>query len=1090
MQLDSKPESLNLENELTIEAWVKPMREGDLKVLGNYQFEKSGDNSYGYGYLVGIEQSYLSLTLGFGKSYKTKGIKVDSSVPKIQLNRWTYIAFAVKVGQPVSIWINHSLYQSKEGIPGDVTIDYSCADDLVFGGDPCNLKEEQENLFKGYISEVRIWNTARSNDDIFSKQNHQLDPANEEGLVGYWRCNDLVDDEKIVDCVANHNAYKHGEISLSDEQKNLPLFSSQKEYQEYQNELIAGAIKNRDRKGIYFDDSNSYLQLKYSPESLKIENDLTIETWVKIPNSLDSQYLEYPIICCSPFLPWDNMTDEEISSQATGYIFDIDGGIVGFGMMLGPNEVFSVSADDRHCISTGMWTHILCVKRANTLAIWIDNRKAVEETSPKNLIIAYSEASTFTFGSIFTGQGVQSASDLYLSEVRMWNRALSDDEILDKQNYRLEPSSETGLVGYWRCNNIAEFNQIVDCISGNNADIQGNISVSSTPDLPIDASKQEYTQKLEERKQAIDNADDKALHFNGDSYLQASTNFKLAKSFTIEVWIKAKEYSSDYRAIFGNLKRDVSYGYGYLIALEKGKIIFELGLGDTRDSIESENKITPGAWTHIACIKDDNSNAWKLWINGTLYQPQKTLPGKNIDYSNLGNLTFGTAPWWPDNSACSFRGEMAEIRIWNRALSDPEILAKQNYRLDPEKEQDLLAYWRLNKVTDNKVVDCVANNNAYSHSKISSEDQIDLPLDRPITSFATCYRHDENSDKQHLNTLYRESSYIPFFFALSLQNNFNHEISLTASTNVLGVLSEANSHFYLRFPKGLLSTESIVNYPVPVSEEWMAQVSSVGDYANVYFLHQSGTTLGKKPIAIPLDNLNLRASKDAKAPGQVDLIYGGLLEDKLAQVQFGKSTSPAATQTFNIKSSKSQQEIHPLGFYTSITYKEQDFIRQGKDPITRTIKNTLYYQGSKSGHNLTLNIFNQQPTGSGNVVFKAGHTPPTSDNCHFSLRFAKAVLANGLQGSNVGLGSNWHASINTASDTHVDIYFLTTKKITLSPQKANSRQPDITSIPLDNLNLTIKAPSNDTPYSADDSTVTLIYGPLMHDADGNSYVFE
>jgi hypothetical protein len=48
----------------------------------------------------------------------------------------------------------------------------------------------QTRYFSGQIDEVRIWNRTLNSSDILSRYNHHLDPAQETGLVGYWRFNE------------------------------------------------------------------------------------------------------------------------------------------------------------------------------------------------------------------------------------------------------------------------------------------------------------------------------------------------------------------------------------------------------------------------------------------------------------------------------------------------------------------------------------------------------------------------------------------------------------------------------------------------------------------------------------------------------------------------------------------------------------------------------------------------------------------------------------------------------------------------------------------------------------------------------------
>lgn len=71
-----------------------------------------------------------------------------------------------------------------------------------------------------------------------------------------------------------------------------------------------------------------------------------------------------------------------------------------------------------------------------------------------------------------------------------------------------------------------------------------------------------------------------------------------------------------------------------------------------------------------------------------------------------------------------FNGKMAEVRIWNRALSEEEINADGHFfSVDPATAEGLLAYWKLNGGDGSVIKDYSGNNN---HGKSYEDHEIDM----------------------------------------------------------------------------------------------------------------------------------------------------------------------------------------------------------------------------------------------------------------------------------------------------------------------------------------------------------------------------
>ena len=135
------------------------------------------------------------------------------------------------------------------------------------------------NYVNGYIDEVRVWNIARSTEDIRADMNKQLN-GDEPGLVGYWKF-DSQQDDKIFDSSPNKN---HG-ILIGDaklEQYTRPIFEStrndnlakSKTYYEKSLELEPASYQNYDGLAKIYLQSNDkanaetlYLQALEAPLS-------------------------------------------------------------------------------------------------------------------------------------------------------------------------------------------------------------------------------------------------------------------------------------------------------------------------------------------------------------------------------------------------------------------------------------------------------------------------------------------------------------------------------------------------------------------------------------------------------------------------------------------------------------------------------------------------------------------------------------------------------------------------------------------------------------------------------------------------------
>jgi hypothetical protein len=205
-----------------------------------------------------------------------------------------------------------------------------------------------------------------------------------------------------------------------------------------------------------------------------------------------------------------------------------------------------------------------------------------------------------------------------------------------------------------------------------------------------------------------------SAEFNGTSDyidLDDALNFT-TESFTISYWVNttmtggglvlAKRSGSTTPGYeFGISSGDISF---YLVDTD-GSIVF-----DTADTIE----VNDGDWHYITCVVDKSQNKVFRYADGS-------NTGTNDNISTIGSLQQDTqhtliGARWNDGVPGSgfFNGNLANVAIWNRALSSDEInsvMWKSYEGLNDSEENGLQAWYSLDDISGTSVPDSSGNGN-------------------------------------------------------------------------------------------------------------------------------------------------------------------------------------------------------------------------------------------------------------------------------------------------------------------------------------------------------------------------------------------
>ncbi|MBD2498744.1 LamG-like jellyroll fold domain-containing protein [Nostoc sp. FACHB-280] len=187
----------------------------------------------------------------------------------------------------------------------------------------------------------------------------------------------------------------------------------------------------------------------------------------------------------------------------------------------------------------------------------------------------------------------------------------------------------------------------------------------------------------------VDKAESSAsLAFNGNNYLDCGNKVNLAsKSFTIEFWAKRSDTSTTNQFLLGQGTTQANKGL-HIGFRNSTKFTFAFYGNDLDATVANDTH-----WHHWACIYDASSKKRQIYLDG---QKIAEYTATN-NYTGIGNLYIGKAGW--DQP---FRGQISELRIWTKTLTQSEIQENMSKKiLNPEKNSNLVAYWQF-VLKDNK----------------------------------------------------------------------------------------------------------------------------------------------------------------------------------------------------------------------------------------------------------------------------------------------------------------------------------------------------------------------------------------------------
>ena len=364
--------------DFSIEAWFKlSAYTAENQIFSQYQGGHSGR------FIVGVQNDKAGMFIG------GVGGGWHLGTESIPLNFWHHIA-VTRSGSTCKIYINGSEYLSKT-----ITANVLPSADFVIG----NIHSTGPG-FRGEISDVRIWNTVRTESQIDDNKGVRL-TGSESGLEHYWKLDEGTG-TSAEDTAAAGDGTVYGATWTTS--SDLPVLETQPTSGDY---------------ALFFDSSTDIVDTTARISTV----DFSVEAWFR----LTSQSGELQLF-------------SQYGGGTGRFILGLQSGKPGF-FIGGYTSGWVV---DTEVIPLDTWTHYAFTRSGSTCKIYINGSEYLSSDETSALI----ESADIDIGGImhhnpgFRGD---------ISDVRIWNTARSQSEIAGSKDLRLT-GSESGLIYYWPLN--------------------------------------------------------------------------------------------------------------------------------------------------------------------------------------------------------------------------------------------------------------------------------------------------------------------------------------------------------------------------------------------------------------------------------------------------------------------------------------------------------------------------------------------------------------------------------------------------------------------------------------------------------------
>ena len=650
----SSPSLLNSASpEATIEFWIKP------NSLANNQYIGQGWGSF----LFCVSASG-QVQCGWSNSGDNSDAsnRVVTASRTIKTGTWSHVALVVDHNE-LTVYVNGM----KKGSTKSST----------YSGVPALASfciGAEKGPFDGQIDELRVWNKALSQVDIY--RNKGLDVANptaQEHLIAYYPMETYENGGQLY-----LKDYAGGNDIAMTAGKTAPDAS-----------FLKGAIT----------ESHAAFVLPESPcyvgQPLKFTSAAMVNTtqwkWVAPEADISSLGVQNATLTFS----------KPGTHSVTHIITDVNGVTVDSTRQIevvaaeAPLADFEIAKDT---LGEGEVFHFANVsKAANAKYTWTMAGADVESANSVNATAVYSKTGVYPIKLTATNSGGTSTKTRYItvthSAPRVLFSASPDVIMLGETAYLVDDTRNNPTEWKWTVSN-GKHTYIVD---GQNSSLTPQHP--GTYDVKLEATNDVGTTiGTQQAALIVRNADSKnGLTFTGHESLTSTADFfdSSVRAFTIEWWMSPNEVN-------GAIDMTTSNGAFTLQCNQDGVATLTVG---GKAAATEEGFVVPNAWHHYAITF--NFGSVKFYRDGEQYASTSTRIGTTMPAWGRLVISGGDA---------HFSGQLDELRIWSKALS---LSAMKNYINAPLANIETL-------VSDNGLVSYYDFNQSGGSVKDRTSNKIDL----------------------------------------------------------------------------------------------------------------------------------------------------------------------------------------------------------------------------------------------------------------------------------------------------------------------------------------------------------------------------
>ena len=631
-----------------------------------------------------------------------------TSSSAIQTNEWNFVVITYDTSN-VKIYINGVLDKT-ESITNLNTV-------LSSGRIGINLDGEEP--FNGTIDEVRIWNYARTQEEIRLDMNQPIEnPGLLDNLVGYWN----FDNGTAEDLSQYGNDGKlQGDATIVEAERAKVIFVPG----DYP--TIQEAIDTANPGDTVVVDPGTY------PENITISKDsITLQGSDAYVTTIDGGGIGSVIkmsgandITISGFTITNGLGDgQDYQGNGNGGGIAVSGcsNIVIRDNIITQNRVEGVIADGGG---------ILISKCTAPITIW---QNSITDNQAENWGGGICIQGTFD---VRIDANEISNNDAGVGDgISLWEGGLAEGASAWVINNRIANNQGDGIYISDNCSALIGGNR------DNDNDIFGNTEYAVRNDSTntIDATYNYWgtTIEVEIRADIWDYYDDnsngivnyepwldgthrrvfpfaQALSLDGDEdYVKIAPNpiFDNLSSVTVECWIRVTSVAAENTHFI-----DGDYGDSFLFRIMSGSGYANFMLKDM-SWVEGTTDLKDGNWHHVAGIRDTNTQKIEIYVDG-IKEAESTDEVTDL-LSSVDGIHIGIRK--DINPRTSHQGLIDEVRIWNIARTQEDIRKDMNQPIEnPELLSNLVGYWNFDDSTAN---DSSPNGN---HGTLTGDAEI-IPL--------------------------------------------------------------------------------------------------------------------------------------------------------------------------------------------------------------------------------------------------------------------------------------------------------------------------------------------------------------------------